>query len=342
MTALTGRTIAASYKDVIQVSNVGNGIDATARPVESGAGQTTPLQLSATVVNINSGWQLGGTSITVSAATLNALSGTNTGDQTITLTSEASGSGTGSFAVTLANAAVIGKVLTGFAAGAGVVAATDTILAAFNKIVGNIAALVTGVSSVFGRVGAVVATTGDYTSAQITEVTNLFFTNARAIAATLTAYAAGAGTVSATDSILAAIQKLDGNDGLAAKKASNLSDLASAVTARVNLGLNKTGISFHFPSTSAANGTYVLASSARVAGTIASIKNLKTGSGTITGAIQINGTNVTSLSALAVTNTPQSVNSTGANTFAIGDRITLVLTSNATATDLEGELEITI
>jgi len=64
-------------------------------------------------------------------------SGTNTGDQTITLTSEATGSGTGSFAVTLTNSAVIGKVLTGYTSGAGTVAATDTILQAVNKLNGN-------------------------------------------------------------------------------------------------------------------------------------------------------------------------------------------------------------
>lgn len=67
------------------------------------------------------------------------------------------------------------------------------------------------VSSVFGRIGAVIAQTGDYTTAQITEVTNLFFTNARAIAATLTGYTSGAGTISSSDSVLSAIQKLNGN-----------------------------------------------------------------------------------------------------------------------------------
>lgn len=40
---------------------------------------------------------------------------------------------------TLTNAAVIAKVLTGFSAAAGTVAATDTILQAFQKVVGNIA-----------------------------------------------------------------------------------------------------------------------------------------------------------------------------------------------------------
>lgn len=74
------------------------------------------------------------------------------------------------------------------------------------------------VSSVFGRAGAVVATAGDYTTAQLTEVTNLFFTNARAIAATLTGFVSGAGTVSSSDTVLSAIQKLDGN--IAGKQAS--------------------------------------------------------------------------------------------------------------------------
>ena len=83
-------------------------------------------------------------------------SGTNTGDQTITLTGGVTGTGTGSFAATvvtnanltgdvtsvgnattLTNAPVIAKVLTGYISGAGVVAATDSILAAFQKINGN-------------------------------------------------------------------------------------------------------------------------------------------------------------------------------------------------------------
>ena len=85
-------------------------------------------------------------SATITPAAIGAPSGSgtstgsNTGDQTITLTSEATGSGTGSFAVTLSNAAVIGKVLTGYVAGAGVVAATDTILQAIEKLDGNITA----------------------------------------------------------------------------------------------------------------------------------------------------------------------------------------------------------
>ena len=65
------------------------------------------------------------------------LSGTNTGDQTITLTGDVTGSGTGSFVTTVSNAAVTGKALTGFVSGAGTIAATDTILQAIQKLNGN-------------------------------------------------------------------------------------------------------------------------------------------------------------------------------------------------------------
>jgi hypothetical protein len=60
--------------------------------------------------------------------------------------------------VTLLNSAVIGKVLTGYVSGAGVLAATDTILQAFQKLNGNVSALVTGVSSVNLLTGAVALT----------------------------------------------------------------------------------------------------------------------------------------------------------------------------------------
>lgn len=57
------------------------------------------------------------------------------------LTGEATaGPGSGSQVVTLSNAAVIGKVLTGYVSGAGTVAATDTILQAIQKLNGNTAA----------------------------------------------------------------------------------------------------------------------------------------------------------------------------------------------------------
>lgn len=112
------------------------------------------------------------------------------------------------------NARTIASTLTSYTSGAGTISSSDSILTAIQKLNGNIGALTTGVSSVFGRTGVVVATSGDYTTAQVTESGNLYFTNARAIASTLTGYVSGSGTVSSSDSVLIAIQKLNGNIAL--------------------------------------------------------------------------------------------------------------------------------
>jgi hypothetical protein len=86
------------------------------------------------------------------------------------------------------------------------------------------------VTSVFGRTGAVVAASGDYTTAQVTESGNLYFTNARAIASTLTGYTSGAGTITSSDSILSAIQKLNGNIGALTTGVSSVNGFTGAVT----------------------------------------------------------------------------------------------------------------
>lgn len=65
-------------------------------------------------------------------------SGFISGNQTITLSGEATGIGTTGIAVTLTNSAVIAKVITGYVSGAGTVAATDSILQAIQKLNGNI------------------------------------------------------------------------------------------------------------------------------------------------------------------------------------------------------------
>ena len=57
-----------------------------------------------------------------------------TTNQAISLTDEATGSGTTSITVTLTNSAVIGKVLTGFISTSGIITGSDTILSAFQKL----------------------------------------------------------------------------------------------------------------------------------------------------------------------------------------------------------------
>ena len=72
------------------------------------------------------------------------------------------------------------------------------------------------VTSVAGYTGVVVLDTDD-----ITEASNLYFTDVRSIASPITGFTSGAAALTATDSILEAIQKLDGNIG-------NIATLATA------------------------------------------------------------------------------------------------------------------
>lgn len=139
------------------------------------------------------------------------------------------------------NPRAIGATLTGYTSSAGTISSADTILSAIQKLNGNIAAISIPVSSVFGRTGAVVAVSGDYTTAQVTESGNLYYTNARGIASTLTGYTSGAGTISSADTILSAIQKLNGNDAaISTAYVNNTTDatLTRSGSGPYTLGLN--------------------------------------------------------------------------------------------------------
>ena len=145
----------ATTKAQVGLGSVDNTAD-TAKPVSTA--QQTALNLKANLASPTfTGTVSGITAAMVGAPSGSGTSsGTNTGDQTITLTGEVTGSGTGSFAATVPNATVIGKVLTGYASGAGTVAATDTILQAINKLNGNDAAKANIASPTFtGTVGLV-------------------------------------------------------------------------------------------------------------------------------------------------------------------------------------------
>lgn len=115
-------------------------------------------------------------------------------------------------ATTLTNAPVIAKVLTGYVSGAGTVSASDSILSAIQKLNGND--------------GTNANLTGDVTS--VGNATTL--TNAPVIAKVLTGYTSGAGTVSASDSIISAIQKLNGNDATNANLTGDVTSVGNATT----------------------------------------------------------------------------------------------------------------
>lgn len=119
-------------------------------------------------------------------------------------------------AVTLSNAAVIAKVLTGYVKGAGTVAATDSILQAIQKLDGNadgkISTSLADGNIIVGNGSGVAASVAMSGEATIINTGAVTLSNAAVIAKVLTGYTSGAGTVAATDTILEAIQKLNGND----------------------------------------------------------------------------------------------------------------------------------
>jgi uncharacterized membrane protein (DUF441 family) len=68
------------------------------------------------------------------------------------------------------------------------------------------------VTSIFGRIGDVVAQLGDYNTDLVTEGTNKYFTEGRVLNTLLTGFTPGAGIVSSSDSIIQALQKLQGTN----------------------------------------------------------------------------------------------------------------------------------
>jgi|GEM_PF-1763805 len=68
--------------------------------------------------------------------------------------------------------------LTGFVSTVGTISSADTFLSAIEKLSGNLQTA-GQISSVFGRTGAITAVSGDYTTDQVTEATNLYYTQGR-------------------------------------------------------------------------------------------------------------------------------------------------------------------
>ena len=84
---LTGSTIAGTYKSLLKVTGSENEVlDAsTTKVIEDGDGNPTPLKLSQDTVDINSGFELGGSAVTASATELNVMDGSETTQATVTL-----------------------------------------------------------------------------------------------------------------------------------------------------------------------------------------------------------------------------------------------------------------
>ena len=80
MASLTNKTIASTYKDLLQVSNSNSGVDGTLRNIEDGEGTSSALQISQSGVNIDGDFYIGGNQLTATVSALNNiadLTGTN-------------------------------------------------------------------------------------------------------------------------------------------------------------------------------------------------------------------------------------------------------------------------
>ena len=73
MSTFTGRTIANTYKGLLNIDNNNSGIDTTVRTVQDGEGTASPLQLSNSTLNVNGAFQIGGVKLTANVSSLNAL-----------------------------------------------------------------------------------------------------------------------------------------------------------------------------------------------------------------------------------------------------------------------------
>lgn len=99
-------------------------------------------------------------------------------------------------------------------------------------------------------------------------------------------------------------------------------------------------INFEDSTTGITAQTYCLDLSANYGYTINTL-NIASTSGTCTAAVQINAINVTSLSAVSVSNTISNTNATGANTVVAGNKVTLVISSPSSLNNLQCGVKIT-
>lgn len=249
-----------------------------------------------------------------------------TGNQTITLSGDVTGSGATSITTTL-RALVAGdipsldtsKLTTGTLAAARMPALTGDITTSAGAVATTLATVNSNVGTFQG---ITVNAKGLVTAAS----------NQSYLTANQTVTLSGDVTGSGATSISATLANSGVTAGSYERVTVNAKGLVTAATTP-NAALN-------FSLLNPANGTYTLMLSAPRSGTINSLK-VGTDTGTCTVEIKINTTDVTGLSSVSVTSTAASTSATAANTFSSGDTIKMIVSSVASSpTQLNASLNI--
>lgn len=285
------------------------------------------------------------------------LSGTNTGDQTITLTGDVSGSGTGSFTTTInpatvtnakmanMNAVTMKANATTSAASPADVSFSTFLDAAVSAAQGDI--IYRGASSwvrlAAGTSGQVLTTQGVSANPSWTSVGGTGTVTSAAVSG-LNGITVAGSPITTQGVITIGMQDITPRN-ITASGAVAITSFSSAGfvsnDASGNLITAPLTISKQFYLSTGASASYPLDSGAAFAYTITKLKSSHTSNGNITAMIQVAGSAVTGLSAVVIDTSAKDNSATGANAVAVGNAVRVVFSSNSAASDIEFTLVAT-
>jgi hypothetical protein len=303
MATNTGRTIAATYKNLLNIDNNNSGVDGTVRTVQDGEGTASALQLSQSVVNVNGTFQVGGVTLTADVSTLNNIAANTftaltagagirmTVDSSVTSTAQTSSTilvsadqnfgtvsvSTGFYSTGITRVGVLSATTidTDELLIAGVSAATVNEVAAVSALVSTNAAQIATVSAAVSANTALIAATS---AALATSISNVSATMATSIA----------NVSAALESRIAAVSALT---SVNLESTTSITSRITALSATFATSINNEAV------TRAATSAALATSIANVSSTMAtSIANhLPLAGGTITGTVSAQEVIVSSL-----------------------------------------------